>query len=167
MTVLDLISASGWAPMACAVQRRANMLRIRDGFTEPTTVLVADDDEDMRALIATTLREDGYEVTEACDGADLLAQLEAALDDPSKRPDVVVSDVIMPQLSGLGVLEALRRAQQRLPVILMTVVSDETIHTVAKRLGAIGVLHKPFEIDDLRTAIVNAFIRDTARTRTR
>jgi len=141
--------------------------RLPEGATARTTVLVADDDDDMRALIARTLRDDGYEVTEARDGADLLAQLEASLDDPRRRPDIVVSDVIMPELSGLGVLEALRRAQQRLPVILMTVVSDETIHTVAKRLGAVGVLHKPFDIDDLRTAIVNAFIRDTARSRTR
>jgi two-component system, OmpR family, response regulator len=143
------------------------MPRLPQGATPPTTVLVADDDEDMRALVASTLRDDGYEVTEARDGADLLAQLEAGLDDPSRRPDVVISDVIMPELSGLGVLEALRRAQQRLPVILMTVVSDETIHTVAKRLGAVGVLRKPFDFDDLRTAIVNAFIRDTARSRTR
>ena len=143
------------------------MPRLHEGPTSRTTVLVADDDEDMRALIASTLRDDGYEVAEARDGADLLAQLEAGLDDPRKRPDVVVSDVIMPELSGLGVLEALRRAQQRLPVILMTVVSDETIHTVAKRLGAVGVLRKPFDIDDLRTAIVNAFIRDSARSRTR
>lgn len=143
------------------------MPRLPEGATARTTVLVADDDEDMRALVASTLRDDGYEVTEARDGADLLAQLEASLDNPRTRPDIVVSDVIMPELSGLGVLEALRRAQQHLPVILMTVLSDETIHTVAKRLGAVGVLRKPFDIDDLRTAIVNAFIRDNARSRTR
>ncbi len=121
-----------------------------------TTVLVADDDEDMRALVATSLREDGYLVREACDGAELLTQLEEALDDPSSRPDVVVSDVMMPGLSGLGVLSALRRAQQDVPVILITVLSDDTIHIVARRLGAVGVLRKPFDIDDLRTAIIHA-----------
>jgi len=41
-------------------------------------------------------------------------------------------------------------------VILITVLTDETIHVVARRLGAVGVLHKPFDIDDLRTAIIHA-----------
>jgi len=132
------------------------MTRISATGAAPTTVLVADDDEDMRALVATTLREDGYLVREARDGAELLTRLEEALDDPSARPDVVVSDVLMPGLSGLGVLNALRRAQQDVPVILITVLTDETIHVVARRLGAVGVLHKPFDIDDLRTAIIHA-----------
>jgi CheY-like chemotaxis protein len=122
----------------------------------PTKVLVADDDEDMLDLVANTLRSDGYEVRKAHDGADLLEQLEQAIDDPASRPDVVISDVRMPGLSGLGVLHALKRAQQHIPVILMTVLVDETIHVVAKRLGAVGVLRKPFDIDDLRTAVLNA-----------
>ncbi|HEY8042186.1 MAG TPA: response regulator [Polyangiaceae bacterium] len=120
------------------------------------TVLVADDDEDMRSLVADTLRSDGYAVLEARDGAELLGHLEAALGDPRVRPDVVVTDVMMPRLSGLGVLNALRRAQLHFPVILMTVLADESVHTVAKRLGAIGVIRKPFDVDDLRTAVMNA-----------
>jgi CheY-like chemotaxis protein len=127
-----------------------------DTLGSPTTVLIADDDEDMRELVATTLRADGYVVLEARDGADLLGQLEAALDDPKARPDVVVTDIMMPKLSGLGVLDAIRRAQLHFPVILMTVLADESVYVVAKRLGAVGVLRKPFDIDDLRTAVVNA-----------
>jgi CheY-like chemotaxis protein len=122
----------------------------------PTTVLVAYDDDDMRALVAATLRADGYQVLEARDGADLLEQLESAIDDPRARPDVVVTDVMMPKLSGLGVLDAIRRAQLHFPVILMTVLSDRSVFIVAKRLGAVGVLLKPFDVDDLRTAVMNA-----------
>jgi two-component system response regulator (stage 0 sporulation protein F) len=122
----------------------------------PTTVLVADDDDDMRDLIAATLRSDGYEVLEATDGVDLLDRLERALDDPSERPDVVVTDIMMPRLSGLGVLDALRRAQLHVPVILMTVLADQSVHIVARRLGAVGVLRKPFDADDLRAAVVGA-----------
>jgi len=84
---------------------------------------------------------------------DLLGE---ALDEPGLRPDVVVSDVKMPRLSGLGVLGALVQARWKLPVVMMTVVSDESIHAVAKRLGAVGVLHKPFDPDDLMTAVRNA-----------
>jgi FixJ family two-component response regulator len=64
----------------------------------------------------------------------------------------------MPRLSGLGVLDALRRAHLHFPVILMTVLADESVHTVARRLGAVGVLHKPFDVDDLRTAVMNAVV---------
>lgn len=129
----------------------------------PTTVLIADDDDDMRDLIATTLRSEGYEVLEATDGVDLLDRLERALDDPRERPDVVVTDIMMPRLSGLGVLDALRRAQLHVPVILMTVLADRSVHIVARRLGAVGVLRKPFNADDLRTAIVGACLAHAKR----
>jgi CheY-like chemotaxis protein len=119
-------------------------------------ILVADDDEDVRALVADTLRADGYDVLEAADGVELLARLEEALDSPEHRPDVVLTDVMMPRLSGLGVLDALRTARLHFPVILMTVLKDESVHVVARRLGAVGVIHKPLDADDLRTAILNA-----------
>jgi two-component system response regulator (stage 0 sporulation protein F) len=127
-------------------------------MVDATTVLVADDDDDMRALVASALRADGYDVLEARDGAELLDRLEQALEQPAARPDIVVTDIMMPRLSGLGVLDALRRAQLHFPVILMTVLADDSINIVAKRLGAIGVLRKPFDVDDLRTAVVNACV---------
>jgi two-component system OmpR family response regulator len=95
------------------------------------SVLVADDDEDTRAVIAETLRGDGHHVGEARDGVDLLDRLKEALDDPSRRPLVVVTDVLMPNLSGLGVLAALRRSRWQVPVILMTALEDESVLTVA------------------------------------
>jgi len=122
----------------------------------PMTVLVADDDEDMRTLVVETLRADGYRVIEAHDGAELLDHLRGALDATLPKPDVVVTDVLMPKLSGLGVLDALRRAQWNVPVILMTVLGDGSVHTLARRLGAVCVLRKPLVVDDLRTAILNA-----------
>lgn len=120
------------------------------------SVLVADDDEDMRALVTETLRGDGHHVCEARDGVDLLDRLKEALDDPSRRPLVVVTDVLMPNLSGLGVLAALRRSRWPVPVILMTALEDESVLTVAKRFGAVTVFRKPIDVDDLRTAVLNA-----------
>lgn len=139
--------------------RRSDLHAIR------RNVLIADDDDDMRALMATTLRSDGYSVVEAHDGAELLEILRDALEDPRRRPDILVTDIKMPRLSGFGVLQALRRAQVRMPVILVTAFGDQSMHTVAKRLGAVGVLQKPFDVDDLRTVVLNAsaaFERDTA-----
>jgi CheY-like chemotaxis protein len=127
-------------------------------------VLVADDDDDMRALVIATLHADGCSTAEAHDGDELLKLLRDALDAPDLRPDVIVADVKMPGLSGFGVLAALQRAKSSLPVILITVMTDNSIHVVAKRLGAVGVLNKPFDPDDLVTAVRNATtIRDLHR----
>lgn len=130
---------------------------------EVLRVLVADDDDEMRAFVTATLHAAGCSTVEARDGEELLDLIKSSFDEPWLRPDVVVADVKMPKLSGLGVLAALKRARWNLPVIMITVVSDESIHTVAKRLGAIGVLHKPFEPNDLLTAVRNAKTMRTLR----
>jgi FixJ family two-component response regulator len=78
------------------------------------------------------------------------------VDTPLLRPNLVVADVRMPNLSGLGVLAALQRARWGVPVLLITALRDESVQTVARRMGAIGVLRKPFETDDLLTAVMNA-----------
>jgi CheY-like chemotaxis protein len=122
----------------------------------PLRVLVADDDEEMRAFVTATLQADGCSTVEAHDGEELLDLLRNAVEGTDLRPDVVVADVKMPGLSGFGVLEALRRTKWNLPVVLITVFKDESFRTVAKRLGAAGILHKPFDPDDLVTAVRNA-----------
>jgi CheY-like chemotaxis protein len=120
------------------------------------TVFLADDDEAMREAVATSLRGGGHFVVEARDGAELLDLLLGTPGAPPVRPDVVVADVRMPNLSGLGVLAALRRVDWNVPVLLITALADESVRTVARRLGAIGVLRKPFETNDLLTAVLSA-----------
>ena len=117
-----------------------------------TLVIVADDDDDLRSVVAETLRGEGYLVSEAHDGVELLEMLDAG----SMSPAVIVADVKMPRLSGLGVLRALARAHQDVPVVLMTAFSDGSVSAIARELGAVGVLCKPFDPDDLLTAVCNA-----------
>jgi DNA-binding response OmpR family regulator len=119
-------------------------------------VFVADDDDDLRALVASTLRSDGYVVVEARDGAELLTLLVESLDDPATRPDLILSDARMPKLSGLGVLEHLTRAQVKIPVLIMTGFVPLSVGVVARRLGGLGVLSKPFDMSTLRAAVANA-----------
>jgi two-component system response regulator (stage 0 sporulation protein F) len=121
-------------------------------------ILVADDDEDARALLATALRADGFEVREADDGSQLLDQLDEA-----ELPELVIADVRMPRMSGLGVLHALRRAQIGTPVILVTALADRSIHTVGKRLGAVAIFRKPIDLDGLRRTVVEALLREARR----
>jgi len=133
--------------------------RMTDEDVTGMTVIVADDDDALRDLIADALRSDGYKVVEARDGEELLSLVADSVGDAATRPDVVVVDVRMPKLSGLGVLEELRRTYVRLPVVVITGFSPDSVEVVARRLGAMGVLRKPFDMDDLRTAIVNARAR--------
>jgi DNA-binding response OmpR family regulator len=135
------------------------MDRVRDA-SEATTVIVADDDESMRSLLAEALRNDGYVVREAHDGTEVLE----LLDDPDLRTDVVLIDVKMPKLSGLGVLHALRRASWSLPVVVMTGLADASIRTVALQLGAVGVLNKPFGPDEVLAAVDKANVRARLET---
>jgi DNA-binding NtrC family response regulator len=115
-------------------------------------VVVADDDDDFRSLVAEVLRADGYLVSEAHDGAELIEML----DEGSVSPDVIITDVKMPRLSGLAVLEAFNRMSLDVPVILMTAFTGGSVSAIARKLGAVGVLHKPFDADDLLTVVYNA-----------
>jgi len=114
-------------------------------------VLVAEDDRAMRELITTLLRDAGYDVVEACDGAQLLDRIGDLAGRLHGRNAIalIISDIRMPGLTGLDVLAALRVAYWRTPVILITAFGSEESHAEADQLGALAVLDKPFALDDL------------------
>ena len=100
-------------------------------------VLVADDDAELRELIAFTLSQAGYLVIKAADGS-AAVRLFAA-----EAPDLVVLDINMPALSGFQVCEAIR-ARSRVPVMMLTVRGEEEDLVRALGLGADDYLTKPF-----------------------
>ena len=124
-------------------------------------VLLAEDDAEMRGIVAEALREDGLEVVELSDGGRLLVdistRLKAGRGDESI--DLIVSDIRMPICTGLQILAALRDAHWHTPVILMTAFGDEATRKHAGSLKAV-LFDKPFDIDDLRTAVANLLPRD-------
>jgi CheY-like chemotaxis protein len=120
-------------------------------------VLLAEDDADIRSLLAWAMRDDGFEVVEAEDGAQLLERLDEAVSDESTEPlpDVIVTDVRMPRMSGLEVMERLRHAGVRVPIVVVTAHGDAVTVRRAERLGAAAVLLKPLDLDDFLTAVLH------------
>jgi CheY-like chemotaxis protein len=123
---------------------------------DPASILLADDDASFRETLRRVLEEEGYAVTEACNGVEAIELLAAAADGIRPVPDVVVLDVCMPGYSGLGVLSVMRRFQKRPRAIVVTGNTDPSVQGFARRLGAIRVVHKPIDLDLLLAEILAA-----------
>jgi CheY-like chemotaxis protein len=110
-------------------------------------VLLAEDHREMRSLLASALRAEGYVVTECKDGDQFVDRVVTPLS--SVEFDLIVSDVRMPSHSGLELLDAGRQLEGFPPMILVTAFGSEELHAKAERLGAVAVFDKPFDIEDL------------------
>ncbi len=119
------------------------------------TVLVVEDDDAIRRGLVDALRFSGYTLHEAPDGK---AGLELAL---SIDADIVLLDIMMPKMSGLEVLEELRKAKPTIPVIFLTARGEEEDRVKGLKLGADDYVVKPFGVDEL-TARVEAVLRRSA-----
>lgn len=123
----------------------------------PSRVLLAEDNGEMRDLLALTLRAEGYEVHECTHGMELLQHLKPLFNDESIPFDVIVSDIRMPGVTGLEVLEGVHQeAAPCPPVLLITAFGDEDTHAMAKSCGVYTVLDKPFTLDKLIAAVKDA-----------
>ena len=119
-------------------------------------VLLAEDETEMRGLIARTLRKEDCDILEARDGSQLVRALLTHVLVPreGREPvDLIISDIRMPGANGLDAIAALRRQDAMTPVILITAFGDADVHLEAYRLGAVMVLNKPFDMDDLRVVV--------------
>lgn len=111
-------------------------------------VLVVDDERPVRFTIAEVLRDAGFEVVEAADGQEASAHLDDV--------DVVLTDLRMPELDGFGLLDAVRRRDVALPVVLLTARGSERDAVTAMKRGAYDYLTKPFDADELAATVARA-----------
>jgi two-component system, OmpR family, response regulator MtrA len=113
--------------------------------SDQARVLVADDDEDILALVTAVLERKGYEVTAVHDGAQALESVQV------QSPDLVVLDIAMPELDGLEVLRRVRAdADTRdLPVILLSAQAQEADLERGYATGASAYVKKPFSPREL------------------
>lgn len=120
-------------------------------------ILSVEDDENLAFVVATTLELDGYRVRRATSGA---RALEAALGDPG--PDLVVLDVMLPDLDGFEVCRRLRESGSTTPVIFLTAVDSVGDKVRGLTLGADDYLTKPFSVEEL-SARVRSVLRRSGR----
>lgn len=113
-------------------------------------VLVVDDEEFVRLLVAEILERNGYRVEMAPDGASALALMEA------RRPDLVLLDLMMPGLTGWAVLERMRRAGGMPPVVILTAHGSYEAFTRVVKEGVAGYISKPFALDELLVTCARA-----------
>ncbi|HEX8046601.1 response regulator [Rhizobium sp.] len=109
------------------------------------SILTVDDSASIRLTTKIALSNAGYTVTEAVDGADGLAKAKAG------RFDIIVTDLNMPNMNGLTMIEELRKlpAHMGVPIIFLTTESDAALKSQAKAAGATGWLTKPFDPETL------------------
>jgi two-component system, chemotaxis family, response regulator PixH len=113
------------------------------------TVLVVEDTFSEMELICSYLREGGYNVITTSDAKDALAKAE------QQKPDVVVTDVVMPGMSGLELCRSLKKnpATQKLPIIVCTSKNQDLDRMWAMKQGADAYVTKPFNKEDLIKAV--------------
>ena len=113
----------------------------------PFSILVVDDNKDFVEFLRLLLSHHGFEVRSAFNGRQCLEEL------PKQHTDLVILDVMMPQMDGLEVCRELRRTAPSLPIFLLTAKDDLTTREAAMELGVSEFLAKPVNIEDFITRV--------------
>jgi DNA-binding response OmpR family regulator len=114
-----------------------------NGQTTPMTAVVADNEPEIRALIAEYLAARGYQVTEAEDGLRTLLHVK------NLRPALLILDLMMPRLGGIDALIRIRKNFPNVVVIVLTGTTDDALRGRVASMGAAAVLPKPVDLDIL------------------
>ncbi|MFN3240141.1 MAG: sigma-54-dependent transcriptional regulator [Planctomycetota bacterium] len=118
-------------------------------------LLIVDDEPDLRWVLRGLFEDEGFDVREAGDGREALEQLLADAE-RDRLPDVVLSDMRMPDTSGLELLREVRRRHEDLPVVLLSAVEDLATAVDAMKEGAFDYQAKPFDQERLKLSVLRA-----------
>ena len=113
-------------------------------------ILIVEDDDEVRDVLKTLLREEGHEVFEASDGNEAMEQFRLM------PADLVILDIVLPDKEGLETIIDLRRTHPNVKIMAMSGggrTSPQDYLDMAKRLGAVEVIAKPFSIDDFLRSV--------------
>jgi len=122
-----------------------------------TRILIIEDNKDLAFGLRSNLEIEGYEVRTAATGPDGVQQAKAFL------PDLIMLDLMLPQMDGFAVLEAIRESKLQMPVLILTARGEEIDKVRGLRLGADDYVTKPFGLMEL-LARVEAILRRSSQT---
>jgi DNA-binding response OmpR family regulator len=114
--------------------------------TKPFSILVVDDEEHILAFIGIRLNVSGYKILTARNGPQALEILK------TKPQDLVILDLMMPRMDGVHLLKEIRKFSS-VPVIILSAIEPQDIHSPELRKGAEDYIHKPFDPDELLARI--------------
>ncbi len=117
-----------------------------------TTILIVDDEDQVRDVLCENMAECGFDVTVASDGQEALSMIDEGI----CKPQVVITDIIMPRKEGLEVIMELRRRHPHIRLIAISGggrTKSADFLQLAKKLGADAVLPKPLDIDELEKTV--------------
>ena len=117
-------------------------------------ILIVDDEDGMRRLLGRVLTREGYETSTVGSGAEALRLVA------NERFDLVVTDIKMPEMDGLQLLEELKEYEPSLPIIVMTAYGTIENAVQALRFGAYDYIAKPFETDEIKLTVAKALERE-------
>ena len=117
---------------------------------ETISILVVDDERSMRDFLKILLQKEGYQVTAAQNGEAALECLDG------EEFDLVISDIRMPGMGGLELLEAIKERCHELPVIMITAFASPDDAVMAMKNGAFDYISKPFNVDEIKSVIESA-----------
>ncbi len=117
-------------------------------------ILVTDDSGFQRTIITSILKNEGYDVIQAKNGREGLEMTG------SQRPDLVILDILMPDMNGIEVLQEIRTNYPGIPVIMSTADIQKTTHEECMEKGAVAFLTKPINKAVLLDAVSKALSRD-------
>ena len=115
---------------------------IRNGANQ-ITILIVEDDQDLRESLATALRDEGYHVICAQDADEAIASVKA------HKVDIVFMDICLPDMNGVEVYKAIKKIQPAAITVMMTGFFVQDLVNAAIGAGAYDILYKPFTMDDI------------------
>lgn len=116
---------------------------------QTTRVLVVEDEELIREMILVSLKEEGYEVTTAMDGRTALSFIQSAEPGTDTGFDLMVLDLMLPQINGLDICRLLRHQGNTVPILILSAKASETDRVLGLEVGADDYLTKPFSMREL------------------
>lgn len=121
-------------------------------------ILVVDDDEMLVKLLDLMFSSKGHQVSVANTGSRALKMIDAEL------PDLMLLDMILPEIDGMEVLRILKATERQFPVILLSAIDDSAVINRAMMMGASGHCSKPFKASDLYNMVTSRLAVSAART---